>query len=64
MSKSIYKVEDRGSRFFCDGTIELPDFRVVLYVDGEWVNEWDGLWTEQQAIEKAINSCFIVSTDI
>ncbi len=51
--KAIYKVEDRGSRFLCDGAIELPDFRVVLYVDGEWVNEWDGHWTEQQATDKA-----------
>ncbi len=53
MSKAIYKVEDRGSSFFCEGTIELPDFRVVLYVDGEWIHEWEGFWTEQQATEKA-----------
>ena len=51
--KSIYKVEDRGSRFFCDGTKDLPDFRVVLYVDDVWSKEWDGLWTEQQANEIA-----------
>ena len=50
---SVYKVEDRGTKSFSEGTIKFPDFRVVLYVDGEWVNEWDGLWTEQQAIEKA-----------
>ncbi len=42
-----YKVEDRGA-FVIDGKT-IPDFRVVLYVNGEWENEWDGGWDKRKA---------------
>ena len=32
---------------------KATDFRVVLYVNGEWENEWDNWWSAKQA--KAIN---------
>ena len=50
-----YRVEDRGS--FISGGTEYPDFRVVLYVNGEWENEWDGGWdqTKAQAIANRMN---------
>ena len=53
MSRYEYRVEDRGSFICGDGVTELPDFRVVLYIDGDWENEWDGGWTEPQATKKA-----------
>tara|TARA_R100001163_G_scaffold25242_1_gene20808 strand:+ start:3128 stop:3313 length:186 start_codon:yes stop_codon:yes gene_type:complete len=46
-----YKVEDRGA-FVIDGKT-IPDFRVVLYVNGEWENEWDGGWDKRKATEIA-----------
>ncbi len=49
--KIEYRVEDRGA-FVVEGQ-EIPDFRVVLYVNGEWENEWDNGWSEQKATEIA-----------
>ena len=43
-----YRVEDRGFFKVADGT-EYPDFRVVLYVNGEWENEWDNGWDKSKA---------------
>ena len=37
---------------FIDGK-EYPDFRVVLYVNGEWENEWGNLWSKGKAAEVA-----------
>jgi|DEB0MinimDraft_6_1074348.scaffolds.fasta_scaffold19083_5 hypothetical protein len=48
MTAIEYRVEDRGPFQVADGT-EHPDFRVVLYVDGEWVNEWDNAWDQPRA---------------
>lgn len=47
-----YRVEDRGPILLPNGK-ELPDFRVVLYVNGQWENEWDGAWTFSRASELA-----------
>lgn len=47
MSNFKYKVEKRKP-IVINGK-EYPDFRVVLYVRGEWVNEWDGKWSENKA---------------
>lgn len=47
-----YRVEDRGSFKVACGK-KLPDFRVVLYVNGEWENEWDGGWTKEKATDIA-----------
>ena len=46
-----YKVEDRGTFKIKD--MVFPDFRVVLYIDGEYENEWDGGWSKRKATEKA-----------
>tara|TARA_R110000765_G_scaffold146713_1_gene249130 strand:+ start:247 stop:474 length:228 start_codon:yes stop_codon:yes gene_type:complete len=46
-----YRAEDRGA-FVVEGR-EIPDFRVVLYVNGEWENEWDNGWSERKATEIA-----------
>ena len=46
-----YKVEKREPLIISGK--EYPDFRVVLYVDGEWINEWDGAWSERKATEIA-----------
>ena len=43
-----YRVEDRGS-FVTESGKSYPDFRVVMYIDGEWKNEWDDGWSEKQA---------------
>ncbi len=47
-----YRVENRGPAFCGDG-VTRPDFRVVLYINGDWVNEWGNLWSEQKANEIA-----------
>ena len=48
MSFSIeYRVEQAKSPII-NGT-EHPDFRVVLYVNGEWENEWGNLWSKSKA---------------
>ena len=47
-----YRVENRGPAFCGDG-VTRPDFRVVLYINGNWENEWDGLWSEEKATEIA-----------
>ena len=54
MTKAIYeyRVEDRGP-ILCGDGVTRPDFRVVLYVNDKWENEWDGLWSEERATEIA-----------
>ncbi len=42
-----YKVEQRRSSVISGK--EYPDFRVVLYVNGEWENEWGNLWSKSKA---------------
>ena len=37
-----YRVEDRTKK-------KYPDFRVVMYINGEWYNEWDNGWSEEEA---------------
>jgi hypothetical protein len=32
---------------------KFKDFRVVKYLNGEWLNERDGNWTKKQADKKA-----------
>lgn len=32
---------------------KFKDFRVVKYLNGEWLNERDGNWTRKQADKKA-----------
>ena len=49
--KFEYKVEDRGTFKIKD--MVFPDFRVVLYIDGEYENEWDGAWSKRKATVKA-----------
>jgi len=44
-----YRVEQAESPVI-DGK-EHPDFRVVLYVNGEWLNEWGVLWSKSKATE-------------
>jgi len=52
MSFSIeYRVEQAKSSMI-NGT-EYPDFRVVLYVNGEWENEWGNLWSKGKATKVA-----------
>lgn len=46
-----YRVEQRRSPFI-DGK-EYPDFRVALYANGEWKNEWGNLWSKKKADEVA-----------
>lgn len=47
-----YRVENRGPAFCGDG-VTRPDFRVVLYINGEWDNEWGVLWSKEKATEIA-----------
>lgn len=51
-----YKVEQRRSPLI-DGK-ESTDFRVALYVNGKWENEWGNLWSKSKAdgIAKRLNT--------
>ncbi len=46
-----YKVEQRRSTVISGK--KYPDFRVALYVNGEWENEWGNLWSKSKATEVA-----------
>jgi len=45
-----FRVEDRNTP---EKAKYGTDFRVVLYVNGEWENEWDNWWSLEQAEEIA-----------
>ena len=46
-----YRVEQRGSALISGK--EYPDFRVALYVNGKWENEWGNVWSKSRADEVA-----------
>ncbi len=46
-----FRVEDRTIHY--QRTYGGTDFRVVLYVNGEWEHEWDNGWSAKQAREIA-----------
>jgi|DEB0MinimDraft_6_1074348.scaffolds.fasta_scaffold38678_2 hypothetical protein len=45
-----FRVEDRNTP---EKAKYGTDFRVVLYVNGEWEHEWDNWWSLEQAEEIA-----------
>jgi hypothetical protein len=51
-----YRVEQRGSPLISGK--EYPDFRVALYANGEWKNEWGNLWSKKKAddVAKRLNT--------
>jgi hypothetical protein len=44
-------METKNVKFTIEQNEKYGDFRIVLYLNGEWFNEFDNNWTKEQAEE-------------